>query len=87
MGGPPGATFEPETIELMRVVLEDAMAKLPTRMRTSSVKVELAELILKSAARGERDADRLRDDAVNRVMAHHGTAPSEVIAHSRIPLL
>jgi hypothetical protein len=70
----PGATFEPETIELMRTVLEEATAKLPARLRTSSVKLELAELILRAAARGERDARCLRDDALGRVMARHRAA-------------
>jgi hypothetical protein len=50
-----GASFEPETIELMRRVLESAAAMLPMKLRTSSVKIELAELILNSAAAGERD--------------------------------
>jgi hypothetical protein len=56
--GVAGASFEPETIELMRLVLEDAAAKLPRHSRTSGVKSELAELILKSAAGGERDPIR-----------------------------
>jgi hypothetical protein len=82
--GASGATFEPETIELMRTVLEEATAKLPARLRTSSVKLELAELILRAAARGERDARCLRDDALRRVMANHSAASAaEAIAHSR----
>lgn len=73
---PAAATFEPETIELMRVALDGAMAKMPNRLQTSSVNIEIAELILNSVARGERDGSRLRDDAVNRVIARHSGAPS-----------
>jgi hypothetical protein len=66
-----GASFEPETIELLRLVLDNAAAMLPTHLRTSSVKIELAELILKAAARGERDPVRLRSAALIAVMARY----------------
>jgi hypothetical protein len=55
-----GVSFDTETIRLMRMVLEQAFAGVPKHLRTSSVKIALAELILKSAAHGERDPTRLR---------------------------
>jgi hypothetical protein len=44
---------------------------LPAHLQTSSVKIELAELILKAAARGERDPVRLRSTALIAVMARY----------------
>jgi hypothetical protein len=50
-----GAAYQPELIELMRAVLEEAVATLPEAKRTSSVKAEIASQILACAAKGERD--------------------------------
>jgi hypothetical protein len=66
-----GVSFEPETIELMRTVLDAAVMKLPKHLRASDVKSELAELILKSAAAGERDPTRLCTAALMGVMTRH----------------
>jgi hypothetical protein len=70
MGGD-GVSFDTETIRLMRTVLDQAVARLPTHLRTSSVKIELAELILKFAAGGERDPSRLGTFALVHVMERH----------------
>ena len=50
-----GASFQPELIELMKTVLDDATAMLPEAKRTSAIKPEIASYILTCAARGERD--------------------------------
>ena len=50
-----GAVFQPELIELMKAVLDDAAAMLPEAKRTSTIKVEIASKILACAAKGERD--------------------------------
>ena len=50
-----GAVFQPELIELMRAVLDDATAMLPEAKRTSTMKAEIACNILACAAKGERD--------------------------------
>jgi hypothetical protein len=50
-----GAVFQPELIELMKAVLDDAMATLPEAKRTSTMKAEMASHILACAAKGERD--------------------------------
>jgi hypothetical protein len=71
-----GASFDTATTELMRAVLDETAAKLPAHLRTSSVKVELAELILKATAEGERDPDRLGNVALIGVMARHRPSPS-----------
>ena len=55
-----GAVFQPELIELMKAVLDDAAAMLPEAKRTSAIKAEIASHILASAARGERDPMALK---------------------------
>ena len=46
-----GAVFQPELIELMRAVLDDATAMLPEAKRTSTMKAEIACHILECAAK------------------------------------
>ena len=55
-----GGTFDPETIELMRSVLDAAWASLLPEQQVSVSRTLLAERILRAAARGERDPARLR---------------------------
>jgi hypothetical protein len=55
-----GAVFQPELIELMKAVLDDAAAMLPEAKRPSAVKAEIASRILARAAQGERDPKALR---------------------------
>ena len=71
MGGAAPVSFDTKTVELMRAVLEETAAKVPKHLRTPSVKVELAELILKFAAGGERDPGRLGTFAFVHVMERH----------------
>jgi hypothetical protein len=60
--------YDPETIEMMKTVLERAWASLPDSRRSADVKSELAQRILTAAASGERDPDRLRMRALLRPM-------------------
>jgi hypothetical protein len=55
-----GESFQPELIELMKTVLDDATAMLPEPKRTSAIKAEIASHILACAARGERDPAALK---------------------------
>ena len=48
-----GASFQPELIELMKTVLDDATAMLPEAKRTSATRAEIASHILACAAKGE----------------------------------
>lgn len=57
---PRGAVFDPELIELMKAVLEDATVTLPEAKRTSTMKAEIASRILACAAKGERDPITLK---------------------------
>jgi hypothetical protein len=59
-----GAVFQPELIELMKAVLEDAAAMLPEAKRTSTMKAEIASQILACAAKGERDPTALKKAAL-----------------------
>ena len=44
-----GAVFQPELISLMRSVLEEVAAMLPEAKRTSTVKADIATVILARA--------------------------------------
>jgi hypothetical protein len=54
--GAAGVVFQPELIELMKSVLDDATVTLPEAKRTSTMKAEIASHILACAAKGERDS-------------------------------
>jgi hypothetical protein len=56
--------FDLETVALLREVLDDAWASLRTEQRASLSRTILAERILKSAAGGERDPERLLEAAL-----------------------
>jgi hypothetical protein len=58
-----GAHFDPETITLLRNVLDDAWSRLPPG-QTNVSRSLLAERILKAASEGERDPIRLRTHAI-----------------------
>jgi hypothetical protein len=59
-----GQVFQPELIELMRSVLDDAAAMIPEAKRTSAIKAEIASHILECAANGEQDPTALRNAAL-----------------------
>jgi len=63
-----GAVFQPELIELMKSVLDDATAMLPEAKRTSSMKAEIASYILECAAKGERNPQALKTAALSAVV-------------------
>jgi hypothetical protein len=60
--------FDPETIELLQGVLDDAWSTLRPDERAQASKSLLAERILKLAATGERDPRRLRVRALTDVV-------------------
>lgn len=64
MAGKAPMSFDPETVALLRETLEDAWASLRPEQQATMQKTMLAERILKSAAQGERDRQRLRDAAL-----------------------
>jgi hypothetical protein len=58
--GATGVIFQPELIELMKSVLDDATVTLPEAKRTSTMKAEIASHILACAAKGERNPAALK---------------------------
>jgi hypothetical protein len=56
--------FDPETVAHLREILDDAWARLQPDQRATIRKTTLAAHILKSAAQGERDRERLIDAAL-----------------------
>ena len=64
------ASFDPETIAVLRQVLEDSWASLRPDQQRATLKTELTQRILAAAANGERDPIRLRERALgNSVIA------------------
>jgi len=57
--------FDPETVTLLRETLNDAWDGLSPELQATMQKTALAERILKSAARGERDRKLLRAAALD----------------------
>lgn len=57
------AFFDPETVAILRNVLDDAWSRLPAG-RTQVPRSLLAERILKAAWNGERDPVKLRARAI-----------------------
>jgi hypothetical protein len=51
--------FDRETLALLRTALDRAWADLPPNQQARTSRSVLAERILKAAAQGERDTDRL----------------------------
>jgi hypothetical protein len=58
------AHYDPETLNLLRKVLDEVWAALPNGSKSETVKSEMAQHILKQAANGVRDPVRLRASAL-----------------------
>ncbi len=61
--------FNPELVRLMRMVLEEVMARVPVDQATPGIKAHLAEIILKAAAQGETSHDGLIAAASSQIQA------------------
>ena len=58
------AHFDLETVALLKQVLEEAWLCLPLKQRATTSRTFLADGLLKAAAKGERDRERLIDAAL-----------------------
>jgi hypothetical protein len=58
--------FDPDTVALLRTTLDRAWDSLPAGQQATTSRSILAERILKAAAEGERDPDRLRARAIRK---------------------
>jgi hypothetical protein len=63
------ARFNPETVKLMRMALDDAWNCLEPEAQATVPKTTLAVRILESAREGERNRQRLRDAALTGLAA------------------
>jgi hypothetical protein len=63
------ARFDPKTISLLRETLDNAWDCLRPEQRAITSRTLLAVGILKSAAQGERNPERLRDAALTAIAA------------------
>jgi hypothetical protein len=63
------AHFDAQTVVLMKVALDEAWNRLPPKLQATMLKTTLAERILKSAAEGERNRERLREAALRNLAA------------------
>ena len=61
--------FDAQTIALLKVALDEAWDRLPAKLQATMLKTTLAERILKSAAEGERNRERLREAALRDLAA------------------
>jgi hypothetical protein len=61
--------FDLDTVVLLRAVLEEAWARVPLRDRRTIARSLLGERILKAAAGGERDPERLIEVALTDELA------------------
>ena len=68
----PGS-YDPDTVRILREVLDDAWATLPSEHQTQTEKSALALAILKLASNGERDPTRLSALAVDSLLADEST--------------
>jgi hypothetical protein len=64
-----GHTYTPETLDLLRSVLEEAWASLSEFQQTQFPRSQLAERLLKAAAAGERDRSTLLTQALDGLVA------------------
>jgi len=71
----PGS-YDPDTVRILREVLDDAWATLPSEQQTQTEKSALALAILRLASNGERDPTRLSALALDSLMADE-SAPLE----------
>ena len=73
-------SYDPDTITLLRSVLDTAWESLSSEQRARTSKSHLAERMLKLAARGERDPARLRIRAIVEVVPDRPHA-GETVCH------
>jgi hypothetical protein len=59
-----GTGFDSRTTTLLKEVLAQVEETLPMQQRSSEVRVKIGTCILKAAAGGERDPERLRNAAL-----------------------
>jgi hypothetical protein len=68
MSSPQGVVFDPEELLLLGSVFDQAIASLPSSMRTPAKTTEIAKIILERAVAGERDPIKLECAALSNLI-------------------
>jgi len=76
MVGKEPVCFDPETISALKEILDEAWNRLPAERQATMLKTTLAERLLKTAAEGERNRDRLLDVVLRELAAWSLSATS-----------
>ncbi len=71
-----GGSFNPEAIDLLQAVLDEAWASLLPEQQVCTSRSVLAKRVLELAAKGERDRDRLRTYALTGIVLARGHSVS-----------
>lgn len=75
------AHYNPETLIILRTVLDEVWEALPDGSKSETVKSDIAQHILKQAADGELDPVRLRASATQwRRTSTNGCSPPGVMS-------
>jgi hypothetical protein len=61
--------FDPETVNALREILDEAWSCLSAEQQATMLKTTLAERILQTAAKGERNRERLLEVALRDLAA------------------
>jgi hypothetical protein len=69
MVGKEPVRFDPETISALKEILDEAWNRPPAERQATMLKTTLAERLLKTAAEGERNRDRLLDVVLRELAA------------------
>jgi hypothetical protein len=69
------AHYDPETLIVLRTVLDEAWAALPDRSKSQTHKSEMAQRLLKLAADGVRDPVRLRASPLASAVGEPNSVP------------
>ena len=63
----PETTFDPDAVAIMSSAFDAALASLNDQNQSSTVREIIAKRIIAAAMKGERDPERLRQEAINAI--------------------
>ena len=63
----PETTFDPDTVAIMSSAFDAALASLNDQNQSPTIREIIAKRIIAAAMKGERDPERLRQEAINAI--------------------
>jgi hypothetical protein len=63
----PETTFDPDAVAIMSSAFDAALASLNDQNQSPTVREIIAKRIIAAAMKGERDPERLRQEAINAI--------------------